>query len=188
MKPNLFYFSLSLLLLFFFSSIFHATSSAHNLVRETCKKCAENDPTLDYKFCVASLESIPRSHNTSLHQLGIISITLTRSNVTHTRSYIKKLLKQQKKKKKYDPFIRVCLRDCLDLYSDAIPTLKQAVKDYKSKHYEDANILVSSVMDASTTCEDGFHEKKGVVSPLTKRNNDTFQLSAIALSIINMVR
>ncbi|KAK3195267.1 hypothetical protein Dsin_026577 [Dipteronia sinensis] len=192
MKPNLLYFSLYFLLIFFFN-IFHATTAHRsNLIQETCKKCAQNDPIVDYKFCVASLQSIPRSHNASLHQLGIISINLNLSNVTHTRSYIKKLVKQKMKKNKetldYDPYVRACLVDCFDLYSDAVSTLKQAIKDYKSSHYEDANFQVSSVMDASTTCEDGFKEKQGVVSPLTKRNKDVFQLSAISLSIINMLR
>ena len=36
------------------------------------------------------------------------------------------------------------------------------------------------------TCENGF-EDVGVSSPLTKQNNDTFQLSAITLSIMNML-
>ncbi|MBA0878797.1 hypothetical protein Goshw_006716 [Gossypium schwendimanii] len=128
----------------------------------------------------------PHSHCANdLRQLGKISITLLGRNVTSTRSHIKELLKNQKK---MDPFVRSCLDDCFDLYSDAIPTTKQALQDYKAKHYDDANIDVSSVMDATTTCEDGFKEKEGVVSPLTKRNNDAFMLSAISLSIINMIR
>lgn len=73
------------------------------------------------------------------------------------------------------------------LYRDAIRTIKDAMKDFKDQAYDDANIAVSSVTDASTTCEDGFKEKENVVSPLTKRNNDTFQLTAISLSIINML-
>ncbi|KAJ0105993.1 hypothetical protein Patl1_18715 [Pistacia atlantica] len=72
-----------------------------------------------------------------------------------------------------------CLTDCYELYSDAISTLQQATKDYKSKHYEDANFEISSVMDASTTCEDGFKEQEGVAS--YNRNNNSFQLFAIAL-------
>uniref|UniRef100_A0A803NHS7 Pectinesterase inhibitor domain-containing protein n=1 Tax=Cannabis sativa TaxID=3483 RepID=A0A803NHS7_CANSA len=80
--------------------------------------------------------------------------------------------------------------------SDAVSTIKLAVKDYKAKRYDDANIGLSSVIDASTTCEDGFKEndnsknksKNHVVSPLTKRNDNAFQLTAISLSIINMLR
>ncbi|XWS77365.1 hypothetical protein CRYUN_Cryun01aG0255000 [Craigia yunnanensis] len=164
-------------------STFHSIT-ANDLVRQTCKKCAQRDPNLSYNFCVTSLQAAPKSHSADdLRELGIISIKLLGRNLTNSRSCIKELLKN-----KLDPFIRSCLHDCFDLYSDAIPATEQAIDDYKSKHYDDANIDVSSVMDASTTCEDGFKEKEGVVSPLTKSNNDTFQLSAISLSIINMLR
>ncbi|KAJ4727325.1 Pectinesterase inhibitor [Melia azedarach] len=178
MKPN--FCSFSCLLLLFFT--FHAIT-AHNIVRETCKKCAQSDPNLSYNFCLTSLQAVQSSHCANLRELGIISMKLTRQNLTNTKSFIKELLKN----KKLDPFTKGCLNDCFELYSDAIPTLKQTLKDYKSKHYEDANIGVSSVLDACTTCEDGFKEKQDAVSPLSKRNNDTFQLSAIALSIINML-
>ncbi|KAJ0111508.1 hypothetical protein Patl1_00040 [Pistacia atlantica] len=130
----------SLSLLFFFCFFFSDhLITAHDLVHQTCKKCAQNDPNLNYNFCVTSLEAVPSSHCANLRQL------------------------------------------------DAISTLQQAIKDYKSKQYEDANFEISSVMDASTTCEDGFKEQEGVVSPLTKRNNNSFQLSVIALSVINML-
>lgn len=181
-------FPLPIFFLFFLiisTTSFHGIT-AHDLIRQTCKKCAQRDPNLSYNFCVTSLQSAPKSHCADdLRELGMISIKLLQRNLTNSRSYIKELLI---KKKKMDPFVRSCLHDCFDLYSDAIPTVQQALDDYKSKHYDDANIDVSSVMDASTTCEDGFSEKEGVVSPLTKRNNDTFQLSAVSLSIINMLR
>ncbi|KAJ6679291.1 PECTINESTERASE INHIBITOR-LIKE [Salix purpurea] len=179
--PSFSYFPLLLFLPLLFST-FHA-DIAQDLVPETCRKLAENDPNLSYNFCLTSLQAVNRGQCADLRDLGLMSIKLTKSNVTNTRYYVKKLLKNTK----WDPFIRACLNDCLELYSDAIPTLKQAMKDFKSKHYEDANIEVSSVIDAATTCEDGFKEREGAVSPLTKRNNDTFQLSAIVLAVISML-
>ncbi|KAK6918142.1 Pectinesterase inhibitor domain [Dillenia turbinata] len=103
--------------------------------------------------------------------------------MTNTRCHTRHLLEN----KRLDPYIKQCLEDCLELYSDALPYVRQAIKEYRAKNYVDANIHISAAMDASTTCENGFKEKKGVVSPLTKRNKNTFQLSAIALSIMNMV-
>ncbi|XP_021897967.1 putative invertase inhibitor [Carica papaya] len=145
------------------------------------------DPNINYEFCVASLESDSSSHSAkNLQQLGQIAIELDQRNVTSTTSYTKRLLKS--KKNNLDPFVKAALQDCLELYSDAIPTLKEAIEDYRNGHYDDANVKLSSVLDASTTCEDGFKEKKGVVSPLTGRNDDVFQLSAISLSIINMLK
>ena len=181
MRPLFSSYSLPLLLLFI--STFHAIN-ANRLIHETCKKCSQKDPNLSYNFCVNSLQAVPKSQSVDdLRELGKISIKLIKQNVTDTRNHIKNLLGN----KSSDSFIESCLSDCFDLYSDAVPTLSQALKDYKAKRYDDANIEVSSVLDASTTCEDGFVEKKGVVSPLTKRNNNTFQLSAIALSIVNML-
>ncbi|XP_065864276.1 putative invertase inhibitor [Euphorbia lathyris] len=174
---------MNLIFLFFIIIIIINTTLSSNLIHETCKKCSQNDPNIAYNFCVTSLQSFPGSHCADLHKLGLISIKLTSKNVTDTKKYVKALLKT---KKGIDLGVRACLKDCLELYSDAIPTVKQALKDYKLKKYGDANIEVSSVLDASTTCEDGFVEK-GVVSLLKGRNNCTFQLSAIALSIINMV-
>ncbi|KAL5560614.1 hypothetical protein UlMin_036825 [Ulmus minor] len=167
--------------LFFFFNFFHV-SSCNNLIHETCKKFSETDPNLSYKFCIASLESEPGSHCADLRKLGLISINLTKRNVSSTSHFIEVLLKN----KKLDPYTRARLSDCMELYTGAIDTTKEAKKHYRSKHYKEANVAFSSVMDTSTTCEDGFKEKRHVVSPLTKRNNDTFQLSAIALSIITM--
>lgn len=182
-RPTSFFCLRPIVLLFFFIITLIRATNGNNLIHETCKTCAQSDPNLSYAFCVTSLEAVPSSRRADLRQLGNISIRLTRHNVTKTRHRITKLLE----KKKLDPFVRGCLNDCFELYSDAMPSLKQALKYYKAKRYEDANIAVSSVIDASTTCEDGFAEKEGVVSPLTKTNNDTFQLSAMALSIINLL-
>jgi pectinesterase inhibitor-like protein len=59
--------------------------------------------------------------------------------------------------------------------------------DLKSKDYSKANIDASAAMDSSSTCEDGFREREGVVSPLTKETNTFFQLTAIMLAFINML-
>ncbi|KAI4353052.1 hypothetical protein L6164_002030 [Bauhinia variegata] len=167
--------------------IFHSIAANNNnshLIQQTCKNSSKTDPNISYKFCVSSLQAFPHSSCVkSLRQLGLISINLTRHNITDTKAYIEKLLK----KKNIEPFVKDCLDDCLELYSDAIETVGDAIKDYKAKRYADANIDMSSVLDAPTTCEDGFKERNDDVSPLKKRNKDAFQLSAIALSIINML-
>lgn len=114
----------------------------------------------------------------------MISIRLTRYNLTDTRCYIKQLLKG----KSFDVYVRGCLEDCLQLYTDAIPSIKEAVKYYNEKQFLDVNTLVTAVIDAATTCEDGFKERQGVVSPLTKRNDGTFKLSAMVLFIMNVLQ
>lgn len=183
MKPlSSFFLPLSLFLSLFFL-LFHG-SEAQNLIQNTCKTCSKDDPNIKYGFCTSSLQAAPASQCATLRGLGMISIRLIRYNVTDARCHIKILMKE----KKLDPYIRRCLSDCFDLYSDAIPSIKLAMKSYNAKKYYDANIQISSIMDATTTCEDGFKEKDGVVSPLTKRNEITFQLSAVALSVMNLIK
>ncbi|WVZ17351.1 hypothetical protein V8G54_010333 [Vigna mungo] len=164
----------------------HSLGFANRLIQQTCKNCSKTDPNISYKFCVSSFESNHRSqHAENLEELGLISIKITRHNVTDTNAHINDLLE---KNKSLDPFIKECLDDCLEVYSDTISTFREAIRDYKAKRYSDCNVKLSSIIDASTTCEDGFKQKNnGAISPLTKRNKDTFQLSAIALSIINML-
>ncbi|XP_073147516.1 putative invertase inhibitor [Henckelia pumila] len=161
----------------------HAAKS-QNLIQSTCKTSSKTDPNINYNFCTTSLQAAPASQCAALHGLGMISIRLVRYNVTDARCNIKQLLKN----KKWDPYVRQCLNDCFDLYSDAIPTVKMAMKYYNSKRFDDANIQISSIMEAATTCEEGFGDKEGVLSPLTKRNNDTFQLSAVALSVMRIIQ
>ncbi|KAK9076507.1 hypothetical protein SSX86_004841 [Deinandra increscens subsp. villosa] len=175
-------FSLTLILFFLsFLSI-----NGQDLIYKTCKTSSQQDPNVNLQFCTTSLQAAPASHCADLEGLGMMSIRLTRYNLTDTRCYIKRLLKNNTKI--LDPYVKSCLDDCFELYSDAILGIKHAMKSYNSKRYFDANVQISSIMDATTTCEDGFREKKGVVSPLSRRNSATFQLSAITLSIMNIIQ
>ncbi|XP_057537656.1 putative invertase inhibitor [Amaranthus tricolor] len=169
--------------IFLFSSffLFMTTINASILINQTCKNSSKTKPNINYKFCVYALQSFPASHCADITRLGQNAITLIKHNVTDTRCYIKQLLQY----KKIGNDTKSALQDCIDLYSDSLSTLREAIIDYRSSRFVDANVKVSSVMDASSTCEDGFDDI-GVVSPLKERNNRVFQLSAIALSIINM--
>ncbi|KAK1408903.1 hypothetical protein QVD17_41042 [Tagetes erecta] len=177
------YFSLTL---FLFSLFFLSSINGQDLIYNTCKTSSQQDPNVKFQFCTTSLQAAPASHCADLKGLGMMSIRLTRYNLTDTRCYIKRLLKNNTKI--LDPYVKSCLVDCFELYSDAISDIKDAMKSYNSKQFFDANVRISSVMDATTTCEDGFKQKRGVVSLLTKRNDATFQLSAITLSIMNILQ
>uniref|UniRef100_F6HTC9 Pectinesterase inhibitor domain-containing protein n=1 Tax=Vitis vinifera TaxID=29760 RepID=F6HTC9_VITVI len=124
------------------------------------------------------------SANASLEELGVIAVELALSNATYINWYISNKLLQEKG---FDPYAKACLKDCHELYSDAIPELKDVLDDFKDKDYYKANIELSAAMEASTTCEDGYKERKGEVSPLAKEDNNFFQLCAIALAFTNML-
>ncbi|GFP91038.1 putative invertase inhibitor [Phtheirospermum japonicum] len=161
-------------------------ATAQNLIISTCKTSSQVDPNIDYTFCTTSLQSTPAaSQCTTLQGLGAISITLIRHNLTDTCSYIKRLMRYNGK---WNPYSKQCLSDCFDLFSDATDYIEDAMNYYDTEKFDDANERITSVMDGVTTCEDGFKERRGVVSPLSKRNDDVFRLSAVALSVMRMVQ
>ncbi|XP_015580600.1 putative invertase inhibitor [Ricinus communis] len=171
-------FNLTIIFLSFHSSV--SLKPTHHY----CKKAAKTDPNFSYEFCVTFLDANPMSKNATLEELVLISVELTISNSTNIKSYISQLLYQ----KNMDTYTRGALKDCLELYSNANSKLHEAIRDsMKLKDYFKANLDVSAAMDSSSTCEDGFKEKRGVVSPLTKENNVFFQLTAVVLSFINML-
>ena len=158
-------------------------ASTIDISNRTCRKCAEDSKTFSYDFCISSLQTIPVSHVTNLHGLAIIGMELALENATNTISTIKYLQTCGT----LDSFALAALQDCLELYEDTLVTIVDAVAAFLTEHYSVAEVKVSAVMEASTTCEEGFSEKKGVVSPLTEENNNLFQLSDIALCIIHMI-
>ncbi|KAA0049108.1 putative invertase inhibitor [Cucumis melo var. makuwa] len=160
--------------------------SANDIVSRTCETSAARDPNVRLDFCLRSLAAAPGSDTADLYELGAISIRLIGRNATSTQRYIERLLKNEKKKSSSDSYIRPRLSDCEELYSDAVETVGEAAAEYGRKRYDEVNVKLSSVMDAVTTCEDGFKEMESRVSPLTKRNGDVFELAAIALCILDL--
>ncbi|KAF6158913.1 hypothetical protein GIB67_012330 [Kingdonia uniflora] len=128
---------------------------------------------------MTSLQSIPESCTSNLQELGIISLELAIANAKSTVRGINKLIRD----KDSDPYAVTCLRDCLELYSNAIPTLEDSISAFRCNDFGSVNIWMSAGMEASRTCEGGFEEKEGEISPLTKENNGFYQLCDIALVI-----
>ncbi|XP_042505547.1 putative invertase inhibitor [Macadamia integrifolia] len=156
---------------FFSLSFCFISIAAADLIYETCQKCAERSPILSY-LCVSSVQAIPPSHTASLSELAVISVKLALVNATATLWSIQKLLENEAS----DSNLMGSLKDCRELYSDAVPTLENSITAFKSLDYMSCNILITAAMDAATTCEGRFD-----VSPLTKQNYDFFQLCDIAL-------
>ncbi|CAA0842464.1 Unknown protein [Striga hermonthica] len=163
------------------------TTKSQNLIDSTCRASSRNDPNIDYDFCKTVLQSSPATRSCStLNGLGKILITLVLNNLTDTRSYIERITKDTRSY--IEPYVRQCLDDCLELYSDGIAYADQATSYYDASEFEDANVAMSSIIDDVTTCEDGFEEREGSVSPLNERNSDESRLSTLALSVMSLVR
>lgn len=152
-----------------------------NLVPSVCKDAAARDPNVDYGFCIRALQSAQGSRGAGVKKLAVIAVKLAKANATATRSYLKKLLDA----KVEDKYLKGCLEDCKELYADAASTLKDVKKAVKTEQYDDANTWLSSASEAATTCHQGFEDKPRMKDPLKKRNEDFFQLTVIALCIVN---
>ncbi|XP_030471032.2 putative invertase inhibitor [Syzygium oleosum] len=169
--------SISSLILILFLMIFHCVQSANDIVQDTCKKMATDVPDLNFDFCVKSLGSESESHEADLEGLGLIGLKLLKANLTGTIEYIKQLMKQ-----KPEPHLLEGLSLCLDVYDSL--ELKDLIPYYKAKRYDDVRSWVSSMMTSEDTCDTQESSKRGMVPPLTKRNVDIFQLTAIGLGIL----
>ncbi|XP_021853593.2 putative invertase inhibitor [Spinacia oleracea] len=180
--PTLLPLSLLLLLLLAATTTVTTAVESTNLINQTCMTSSISDPNINYNFCINAFQTAPSSLNANLTRLGLISINLVKHNVNSTTFLVQTLLENNK----VDNCTKSGLEDCLQLYSNSMFTIREVARDYRARRLNGANVKLSSVMEASTTCEDGFKDV-GVGSPLTKHNNDTFQLSAIALSIICML-
>ncbi|KAL5551238.1 hypothetical protein UlMin_001414 [Ulmus minor] len=154
-----------------------------DIIAQTCKKCANQSEFFSDSFCEASLQTVDVSHSTNLQGLALIAMDLALKNATNTISSIEELLS----KKTLDPFAIGCLNDCLDLYSWGVSTLKDAIRAFLIEEFDTANVWISAVMEDAGTCEDGFGEKEGEVSPLTNENYDLAQLCDIALCITHLL-
>ncbi|VFQ66314.1 unnamed protein product [Cuscuta campestris] len=166
------------------ASVIHGTAAAEDLIKKTCKALAKEDSNVQYGFCAAALAAAPASGCATLRGLTSISIRLIRYNVTDTRCRIKQMLRDKRAPRR-DRYAELCLRDCLEMYSGAVSDAKAAMREYNSGRLAEASVHLSAVLDAASTCEDGFEERRGEASPLKKRNNDTFQLSAMALTLVH---
>lgn len=167
---------------FFF---FLQSSNSFNIISKYCKEVSNNDPNLEYDFCVASLEDASSKLQpppTNLETLVEISIQLTKSNGTNVLSIISKFLKD----KRFDTYRHACLQDCSKLYSDSLSNLDRALVALKSKDFDTAATMLSSSMDSPNTCEEQFNEKKGEKSPLTKKNQVYSQLNLLSLVLLQM--
>ncbi|KAI3834610.1 hypothetical protein MKX03_029135 [Papaver bracteatum] len=140
------------------------------LISDVCKNASRSDPQIKYDFFLLHL----------FQQTLQVKILMICWNLESYQCNIYG---------KEVPITKPCLEDCLDLYSDALDSIPKAMQYFKDKDYSSANIAMSAAMDASVTCEDGFKEGvcQHLISPLSKQDGEFFQLTAISLTITNMI-
>ncbi|KAK8288710.1 hypothetical protein V6Z12_D07G142900 [Gossypium hirsutum] len=160
-------------LLFFYLLLVSANS---DLIQKSCYEASKGNP--------ANIKNPKAKAAYGVADLVLVSIETAIANATAIGSKISKLLDN----KRVGMFARNCLKDCSELYSLAGSSLEAGLDAFQAVDYGTANAEISAALDAPVTCEDQFKEKKGLVSPLTKENNNFCQLTAIPLAFMKMVQ
>ncbi|XP_030514112.2 putative invertase inhibitor [Rhodamnia argentea] len=173
-------FSISSLFLIHFLIIFCGVQSASDLIQDTCKKIAAIEVEVNFDFCVKSLGSDPHSHEVDLEGLGLIAVKLSQANITSTIEYTKQLLKQ-----KLDPRLLKYISFCWTVYAPFEG--KDVIPFYKAKDYKTVGSWATVLGGNEDMCDSQLTQKKGMVPPLTKRNAEISQLSAIVVDIMHFL-
>ncbi|XP_062119485.1 putative invertase inhibitor [Humulus lupulus] len=169
-----------------FSSLQSCTLGCSDLIKQSCKKATNDDPNLSYNICIKIVGVNSKANKAkTIEELALASIDLAICNATKVASTISNVLRSKVKVMKNN-YTEGCLKDCLKIYSDAISSLREAKHAIRVKDFKTANVEISSAMDAPSTCEDGFIERQGEVSPITKENQVFFQHTVVSLAFNNM--
>ncbi|KAL5717893.1 hypothetical protein ACHQM5_010849 [Ranunculus cassubicifolius] len=152
---------------------------AADIVADTCNKLVDNH--LTYNFCVAFLQTDPKSKTSNIQELDLISIELSIANLT---SYIP-FIQDQIKNHGGDAETRSSLTACLVTYDDGISSLYQAKKLFESWDYSGTLELLRNAAGTPDQCEGKFSKQN---SPLTEMNNICRSVLIIPLHITSLLK
>lgn len=163
-----------------------SSSNGSDLITDSCREATNSDPkNIDFDFCVKTLNKATSSRPpTSIEDLISTTIQITKSD---GKSIVSTISNNLLKNPKFSDYVKKCLKDCSEQYSDSLSTLDEAIEALKSKDYYSAGIKVSAALDASDDCENGFKEGNEE-SPLTEDNKVYFELNAMSLAFLNKIR
>ncbi|XP_026429152.1 putative invertase inhibitor [Papaver somniferum] len=181
MNPLCFSWVFILLLL---PTTFHGVHGAAdpNLISNVCKKSvADHHGQLKYDFCISSLKADPKSNTYDIFDLGYLSLNNTLKKGISIKSYIQHLLKDGKQ----SPDVMVRLKECAGRdYWHVDITMEGGIEAFLSADYPTAGIYVDVVSSYKKTCQSRFDG--GIISPLTKIENEFGQLISIAFTLTDM--
>ncbi|XP_058096236.1 putative invertase inhibitor [Magnolia sinica] len=141
------------------------------------------ESTIDYKFCIHTLDSDPRTTTADLVGLANISLDLTFHNATDTHVYISRLLENAN-----EPTIKKWLNICHEKYGYALAGISDSFNDLAYKDYENLNLSAQLVGAQALQCEKSFGAKEeSHKSPLSLRNDDLNRLSDIVATIASIL-
>ncbi|KAK9144867.1 hypothetical protein Sjap_004770 [Stephania japonica] len=153
--------------------------SISDIVAETCKEMNY----VDYKLCLATLNSDPKSHSADLHRLEVISIRVIQTNASRLSMHVATLLRDVGRR---GGRTRSALHACLELYEGTAVGMQKAKKYMKAKNYSEVHSELSSAVQVPDACEQMFKKMK-VNSVLTKQNEIFTELTLIGIALYDML-
>ncbi|XP_020093035.1 putative invertase inhibitor [Ananas comosus] len=156
---------------------FRQTCATPASVEEACKSAADKHSAVSLQHCISALGSDPRSHSADLHGLAAVAVKLAIDHATSTESKIDDLIDLEP-----TPSVKERLSSCLEVYSDAVDSLRNALDNLNARLYDKATNLLTSSLTAAESCEKVLEGAKGL-SSVVADDRDYGKLASIALGI-----
>ncbi|KAG2574307.1 pectinesterase inhibitor 28-like [Panicum virgatum] len=151
-----------------------------SVLQDTCKSFAATRPDIGYDYCVKFFQAEKGSAAADKRGLAAIAVMIVHAAAKGTAKHIAALRASEKDKK-----VLECFRACSELYSDAVDEIGTAATGIASGTAggrEDAVTALSAVVDAPTTCEEGFQELQAP-SPLAAEDAEFGREASVALTV-----
>ncbi|KAF8651737.1 hypothetical protein HU200_063252 [Digitaria exilis] len=156
-----------------------STSNA-SVLQDECKSFAAGHPDIGYAYCIKFFKADKGSAGADKRGLAAIAVKITAAAAKSAAKDIASLRASEKDKRRLE-----CLRACAEVYSSAVSEAAVAARGIASgsgSGAEDAATALSAVVDAPTTCEQGFQELH-VLSPLAAVDAEFGKAASVALSV-----
>nr|CAD1842786.1 unnamed protein product [Ananas comosus var. bracteatus] len=170
------YYLLTLFLINIFLFHIPLTKAGVDFIVNTCKH------TQNSGFCVAALESDRRSFNAStVVELAGIAIEIATAAAGSTLSLINDLGGQYP-----GTAAEEALKQCAQLYGNAIDDLEEARKDVWAGDYSGAAEPVDSAWEAPRSCEDAFADRS-LSSPVVAEDKDVDVKCGLCFDLVDLL-